>query len=232
MTPKSNPTDLESIIEQMTAVISSNPDDPDAYFRRGNAHSNLARVPPDQGRHAEGHRARPHKPHRPQQPRSRQPLPRRLRRGRPKHHRRHPPRPRLPRRLPQPRTRPIRDRRPTPRPRRLHPRPGARSFILARLPPPQRSPTTTCSATPNKPTPTSSNPANYPHDSESALGDWLFYRVVTRQAPPEILVAQVSLELYGVRRRPALSHPADIEVNRVLGWVVSSLGVLYFPLER
>ena len=45
MTPKATPADLESLIEQMTAVISSNPNDPDAYFRRGNAHSNLAQYP-------------------------------------------------------------------------------------------------------------------------------------------------------------------------------------------
>ena len=45
MTPKSSPADLQSVINQMTAVISHSPNDPDAYFRRGNAHSNLAQYP-------------------------------------------------------------------------------------------------------------------------------------------------------------------------------------------
>ena len=31
MTPNSSPTDLQSVIDRMTAAISSNPNDPDAY---------------------------------------------------------------------------------------------------------------------------------------------------------------------------------------------------------
>ena len=46
MTPKSNPTDLEAVIEDMTAVISTNPTDPQGLSKVGSHKKDVLLHPP------------------------------------------------------------------------------------------------------------------------------------------------------------------------------------------